>query len=121
MSVYREDAFQERVNYAAQCFMRGTPSTRHFDTCFEMFDGDLVVTALVRRCEKNEKLKGAIARRWADRKFPQDWIDTAAKYADVPTRKLADKAAEVRAKAHKETERWLAELEAKRAAKGGAS
>jgi hypothetical protein len=43
-SVYDRDAFRQRVNYAAQCYMRGTSYSRHFQTCFEMYDGDAVVT-----------------------------------------------------------------------------
>ena len=81
-SVYDKDAFSRRVNYAAQCFKRGTSGTRHFDTCFEMDDGDAVVTALVRRADKDPALHAAIAKRWGGT-FPQSWLDTAAQYAGV--------------------------------------
>jgi hypothetical protein len=92
-SVYDKDAFSDRVNYAAKCFLRGTSGTRHFDTCFEMNDGDAVVTALVRRAERNAKLHAAIARQWSGT-FPKSWRDTAEKYEHIPTldlKKLAMK------------------------------
>ena len=40
--VYQPEAFAYRVNYAAQCILRGT-KTRASETCFEMNDGDAVV------------------------------------------------------------------------------
>lgn len=97
-SVYQEDNFSGRVNYAAQCFMRNIGSTRHFDTCFEMYDGDVVVTALVRRCEKNHRLKAAIASQFSGT-FPLSWIEVAEENKDVPTRKLRDLATRMRREA----------------------
>lgn len=94
-SVYEETNFSGRVNYAAQCFMRQIRSSRHFDTCFEMYDGTAVVTALVRRSEKNEKLRAAIASQWGG-EFPQKWLDTAATYKEIPTRGLSKLAATMR-------------------------
>lgn len=98
-SVYEENNFEGRVNYAAQCFVRGISNSRHFDTCFEMFDGQAVVTALVRRCEKNAKLQAAVAAQWGG-SFPQKWLDTASEYQNISTRKLRDLAAQLRAEAN---------------------
>jgi hypothetical protein len=95
-SVYDPDNFSGRVNYAAQCFMRGLRCTRHFDTCFEMADGDAVVAALVRRSAKNPKLRAAIASQYRDG-FPQGWTNTAARLAHVPTRGLPVEARRQRA------------------------
>ena len=86
-SVYDPENFSGRVNYAAQCFLRGTGCTRHFDTCFEMADGDAVVAALVRRAARNPALHAAIARQWREG-FPAGWRATAAALAHVPTRLL---------------------------------
>lgn len=102
MSVYDRKAFGERVSYAKLCFLRGSSHTRHFDTCFEMADGDAVVTSLVRKAREDNQLWRAIARDWGGT-FPQNWIDTEAKYADVPTNKLGKLAAELR-------EKWDASL-----------
>lgn len=101
------NSYQARVNYAAQCFLRGTKS-RAFDSCFEMYDGDAVVVALVRRASKNEKLHAAIARDWGGT-FPALWLDTARKYEDIPTRQLAALAAQIRAENEARFESWLAE------------
>lgn len=95
MSVYDSERFHERVNYAARCLLAGSTSSRAFDTCFEMFDGDMVVTALVRRAEQQPHLSQAIIDWYSkDEKFPQTWIDAAAKYVNVTN--LAAKAREIR-------------------------
>ena len=117
-SVYDRDNYAGRVNYAAQCLMRGIIGTRQHDSCFEMHDGDLVVTALVRRAQKNKKLYDAIAKQWRGT-FPQQWLDTAAKYVDVPTRKLAEKAAEARREAAESCDRWMEEQRKKNAETAG--
>lgn len=95
MSVYDRENFAGRVNYAADCFSRQRAiGTRHFDTCFEMADGDAVVTALVRRARKNPKLRAGIAKGWHELRdgLPAGWCDTADKYQHIPTRALKDEA-----------------------------
>lgn len=47
--VYQKDAFRDRVDFAASVIAREGTTTRNFDTCFEMSDGDSVAAALVRR------------------------------------------------------------------------
>jgi len=54
VDVYKASAFEDRVNYAASCIVKGYTNGRHFDTCFEMGDGEYVVAALVRRVLKNQ-------------------------------------------------------------------
>lgn len=90
-----QDDYKSRVNYAARAIVEGINS-RAVDSCFEMFDGDIVVTALVRRAAKNPKLHAAICKQWSG-KFPQLWIETADKYSCIPTKNLQDKAKEIRA------------------------
>lgn len=90
--------YQYRVNFAAAYMVRGITNSRALDNCFEMFDGDLVVTALVRRAMKNPKLHAAIAKQWGAQ-FPQSWLDTAMKYAHLTTRELPHAAAYMRASA----------------------
>lgn len=107
MSVYNAEAFHERVNFAARSFLSGNTSSRAFDTCFEMYDGDLVVTALVRRCARTPFLHQAITDCWGG-KFPEGWITTAAKYSDVTN--LAGKARSIRAVNRAETQLMLDEL-----------
>lgn len=103
-----DGSYQYRVNFAAAYMVRGISNSRALDNCFEMFDGDLVVTTLVRRAMKNRKLWEAIARQWREG-FPQSWLNTAMKYAHIPTRQLAAAAHEMREKAQ---QRWNAQREA---------
>mgnify|MGYP001159347238 FL=1 len=109
-SVYDKDNFIGRVNYAAQCFIRKTSATRHADTCFEMFDGDAVVTALVRRAQHNPKLYAAIAKQWSGA-FPQGWIDTEARYASWPTRRLSILARDLRIIGQRESDDRLTRMQ----------
>ena len=79
-SVYEPEAFSSRVSYARHCIIDGTTS-RAFDTCFEMSDGDAVVTALIRKTEQgDEKLRRAFERN-------MDWFSylrgEAAKHSGV--------------------------------------
>lgn len=97
-SVYDDFNFMGRVNYAAQCFMRRISNSRSFDTCFEMFDGRAVVTALVRRSAKNERLHAAISSQWSGT-FPQQWLDVAEEHKTIATRELSKLAASMRAEA----------------------
>jgi hypothetical protein len=81
-----QDDFPYRVNYAAQCIMRGITSRRR-DSCYENDDGDLVVVALVRRAIRNPKLWYAIVKDWGGA-FPQDWLDLEERYRATATRDL---------------------------------
>ena len=58
----RPDNFTGRVNYAAAVISSGRRTTRSFDNCFENHDGDAVAAALVRRAEKNERLRTNLPR-----------------------------------------------------------
>lgn len=109
-SVYKPDNFSGRVAYAKQCLKRSLkpgrswPQGRAFDTCFEMWDGDAVVTALVRKAQHDPDLKRAIARGWSATapELPPGWLETAAKYADVTDRGLGKVAAKIRAEREKQ-------------------
>lgn len=47
---------KDRINYAILTIKRGGKTSRKFDTCFEMGDGDLVASEIVLRSKKNERL-----------------------------------------------------------------
>lgn len=116
-SCYIKDNFIGRVNYAAQCITRQTGiGGRTFDTCFEMNDGDAVVTALVRRAKKNERLAAAIKTCWRGQE-PTQWLETAAKYAEVTD--LPGLAQQLRDRADAATKKWMEELDAARLARAG--
>jgi cystathionine beta-lyase family protein involved in aluminum resistance len=63
-SPYDTHAFSTRVNYAAQCIRKGSTGGRSFDTCFEMYDGEFVVTMLVRKAERNPTFAAAMLKYW---------------------------------------------------------
>ena len=96
--VYDLEAFSARVTYAEYCFLRGINSRRR-DACFEMFDGEAVVVALLRRAENNPRLKNAIARGWSELRdgFPVSWMEHADRHAAIPTQELPVLAASLRA------------------------
>lgn len=104
------DNFSGRVNYAASCFMRGVRNSRSFDSCFEMYDGKIVVTALVRRCQKNEKLRNAIASAHGGT-FPEEWCLVAKDNKLCSTRKLATLAKHIRQMEQARSDRQFKEWE----------
>lgn len=57
-----QDDFQARVNFAARVISEGRATTRKFDSTCENNDGDAVVAALIRRAEKNERLRNNLFR-----------------------------------------------------------
>lgn len=91
-SVYDEDAFKTRVDYAARCIVAGRTSSRSFDATGEMNDGELVAVALYRRSLKNQKL--------ADKLWKVLHKGTVMKYAEkwahVPDRDLEEVARQER-------------------------
>ena len=93
MSVYNPENFSGRVDYAVTGTLRGTDS-RHFDTCFEMGDGDAVMLGVLRRAAKNSRLAAALPRRFAPHS-----LDRAALEAQCNGRPLAAWARDLRAQA----------------------
>lgn len=93
----RKNSFRRRVNYAHAAFLRREDS-RAFDDCFEMYDGEFVVTALMRRAASDPQLKAEILRDmsvasggvWEN----VPWQNAAAKYRHVSDASLADLAAQ---------------------------
>ena len=112
-SVYDSENYHGRVALAANYISRRLNGTRTFDTCFEMYDGDLVAVALYRRVTRNPD--SALARNIWNYLNRESVTATAAKYAHVPTRQLPDVARTVRAKARADFERWLAQQDAENA------
>lgn len=54
---------QDRVNFACAFVLSGRDTTREFDTCFEMGDGEEVAARIYRRALSNPTLMDA-ARRY---------------------------------------------------------
>lgn len=86
----RARSFNERVSYARQAFLRNEDS-RAFDDCFEMNDGEYVVSALMRMSEEDVELKAAIENDLNAHGLAL-WRETAKSLAHVPTHDLSKKA-----------------------------
>lgn len=78
--------FSYRVNFAAAHISRGANSTRSFDNCFEMWDGDAVAVALYRRARKNAKLRKNLWN-YIGREL---CVQVAFKHRRIPTNKLGE-------------------------------
>ncbi|MCP4698467.1 MAG: hypothetical protein GY862_16690, partial [Gammaproteobacteria bacterium] len=94
------DAFQERVNFAAGHIAQGRRVTRRFDTCFEMYDGDAVAAALVRRVDANPS--GNLAKNL----FQYIGEERARECSNTLSDDLKSEAAEMCARAEKENEAY---------------
>lgn len=88
-------SFNARVAYAAACFQNGETNSRTFDSCFECFDGDAVVVALVRQFDHVPGLKTGVSS-WAGGNVPNSWTALAEKYRDLPDDQLEGLAADLR-------------------------
>ena len=106
-SVYDSTNFKGRVNLAASYIAAGRSSTRSFDTCFEMNDGDMVVAALVRRAFADPA--GKLALNLFKILVEDKAKETAARLSHVATRDLPTVAADARREAKKQFDEWLAQ------------
>ena len=91
-SVYDTENFQGRVSLAALYISEGRETTRSFDTCFEMWDGDAVAVALLRRAERNPH--GTIGRNF-DRYLSRESVGAVAR-ANAHRKNLSAWARELR-------------------------
>lgn len=107
MSVYHNEAFAERVNFAANYIRNGRPTSRTFDTCFEMHDGDAVIAALIRkgRADPAGKLAANLFKYIGRTKAEE----TERGLAHIETRDLKHEAARMRQTAKVEFAKWLDE------------
>lgn len=110
-SVYDNDDFAGRVNYAATVIARKGGQTRHFDTCFEMYDGMEVAVAVYRRSLRNPKLAANI---WTY--LGRDLVmSNVEALKDVATRDLPTRAAQSRARAKAAADKMLEDHRRKQA------
>ena len=112
MSVRDPDAFYERVNYAIRCILMGRTGTRGYDTCFEMYDGELVAVAVYRHAQANPAL---LERLW--RGLGQaSTLAAVTQYASCADQDLPRLARQLRTQRYAEAQanlaRWQAELQA---------
>lgn len=107
-NVYDSEAFRARVTFAANYISARRPSTRRFDTCFEMHDGDAVAAALVYRTRKSPQSK--LAQNLFHYLVKEQAEECAAR---LEGKDLNIEAREMRRKAKESFKRWLAEQHAR--------
>lgn len=112
-SVYDPDNFHGRVNLAALYISQGRETTRTFDTCFEMYDGDAVATALFRRALANP---GGDLDRNLPRYLGMETV-TATAMDNARRKNLAAWARELRAEGERSSAAFFAEIDARREAR----
>ena len=117
MRVHDNDAFQYRVNYAAKVISQGGNTTRAFDSCFEMYDGEEVATILYRRSLKNPRLRENIWKRLCEKTV----MESVAKLSHISTRDMPKQAAETRSRRALAAAAWQAERDAERDEKRAAA
>jgi hypothetical protein len=89
-----ESYFKTRLNHAVRFILSEHPHGRQLDEAFEMFDGDQMVTAIVRRARKNSRLDAIIRAQYSS---PQcDWYRTAALRDGLSDQQLEDEADQIR-------------------------
>lgn len=87
-NVYDPDQLQYRVSFAVQALLsksESATSSRKFDTCFEMNDGDKVKAEILRRAEKNPKLaKGLLFHNfWVEEVIQAECNRLTASYPEI--------------------------------------
>lgn len=68
---------QDRINIACKVILSGKPTTRNFDNCFEMGDGDEVMRGVYQRALKNPKLKEALPRYLSPTAYEPRWFTSS--------------------------------------------
>ena len=104
MSVYEPEAFAERVQFAARVISEGRPTSRRFDTCCEMGDGDEVAVMVYRRSLNNPKIAANIWR-YLSKETVMAAVD---RLANISSRAMARHAAKTREKKKADFKRFMA-------------
>ena len=105
-SVGKLDAFWYRVNFACAVIARNGAMTRNFDTCFEMYDGDAVAAAVVRRAMASPT--GRLARNVIPRYLGPRAIESYEATKHMNRKELEQYAARLREAAIRERDAWRA-------------
>ena len=88
----RPDTFTARVDYAARVISKRRETSRAFDGCFENYDGDEVVAALILRARRNERIAANLPRY-----ICAESIATVGQaFAAMTSRQIAEQAASKR-------------------------
>lgn len=89
-----ESYFKTRLNHAVCFILSEHPHGRQLDEAFEMFDGDQMVTAIIRRARKNSSLDAIIRAQYSSTQC--DWYKIAALRDGLSDQQLEDEAGQMR-------------------------
>jgi hypothetical protein len=104
--IHELEGFWDRVNFASAVIARNGEPTRNFDTCFEMYDGDAVAAAVVRRAKANPD--GPLARNLFPRYLGPLAIESYETTKHLSRKQLEQYAADLRTEAIRARDAWWA-------------
>ena len=86
--------FKTRLDKAVRFILSEHPHGRQLDEAFEMFDGNQMTTAIIRRARKNPRLDAIIRKQYSSPRC--DWYKIAALRDDLTDQQLEDEADQMR-------------------------
>jgi len=104
--IHELEGFWDRVNFASAVIARNGEPTRNFDTCFEMYDGNAVAAAVVRRAKANPD--GPLARNLFPRYLGPRAIESYETTKHLSRKQLEQHAADLRTEAILARDAWWA-------------
>ena len=104
--IHELDGFWNRVSYACAVIARRAGTTRQFDICFEMFDGDAVAAAVVRRAKARPD--GPLARNLFPRYLGPWALASYEATKHLSRKQLENYAADLRKEAIRANDAWWA-------------
>ena len=104
--IHEPDGFWDRVSFACAVVAHSARTTRQFDTCFEIFDGDAVAAAVVRRAKARPD--GPLARNLFPRYLGPRALASYEATKHLSRKQLENYAADLRKEAIRANDAWWA-------------
>ena len=104
--IHELDGFWDRVSFACAVVARGARTTRQFDTCLEMYDGDAVAAAVVRQAKARPD--GPLARNLFPRYLGPRALASYEATKHLSRKQLENYAADLRKEAIRANDAWWA-------------
>ena len=104
--IHEPDGFWDRVSFACAVVAHSARTTRQFDSCFEMHDGDAVAAAMVRRAKARPD--GPLARNLFPRYLGPRALASYEATKHLSRKQLENYAADLRKEAIRANDAWWA-------------
>ena len=104
--IHEPDGFWDRVSFACAVVAHIARTTRQFDSCFEMHDGDAVAAAMVRRAKARPD--GPLARNLFPRSLGPRALASYEATKHLSRKQLENYAADLRKEAIRANDAWWA-------------